>query len=82
MHPHLKRTLVIIAGILFIVVGVFGLVLPGIQGILFIVIGLLILSAYSPSIRRWLDKHTERFPMLNSFVEKAEAWIVKVIGKP
>lgn len=39
-------------GIVLIVIGVVGLVLPGIQGILMIVAGLAVLSSHSPLARR------------------------------
>lgn len=68
--------------LVFIALGIVGLVLPFLQGILFIAIGLLLLSFYSPALRGWLDTHTIKYPALHRAVRKAEEWIVSIIGKP
>jgi uncharacterized protein YqgC (DUF456 family) len=52
-----------IAGVSLLVLGVVGLVLPGLQGILLILAGLAILSSHSPLARRvqeWLKAHVRR----------------------
>ncbi len=68
--------------VLFIVLGLVGLVLPFLQGFLFLAIGILLLSLYSPTVRHWLDTHTVKYPKLHRFVGKAEAWVVKIFGAP
>ena len=66
----MKRLVRIIVGIIFIVLGLAGLVLPVLQGILFLTIGMLLLS---PDIRvvkrieKWLFN---RYPRLARKVEK------------
>ena len=82
MYKHTKRILVLSLGVIFIVLGLVGLVLPFLQGFLFIAIGLLLLSLYSPTVRRWVDKHTKKYPKLHATVEKVEGWIVGIIGRP
>ncbi len=82
MNRHTKRILVLSAGVVCIILGVVGLVLPFLQGFLFLAIGLLLLSLYSPRVREWMDTHTKRYPTLHNTVAKVEGWIVRVIGRP
>lgn len=82
IHKHLKRALLLMAAIVFLVVGVIGLVLPVLQGVLFIAIGLILLSLYSPTVRVWMDRRTLRFPKLHKAVREIEEWVVKIIGRP
>lgn len=82
MHKHLKRVLVLSAGIFCILLGLVGLVLPFVQGLLFLAIGILLLSLYSPSMREWMYTHTKRFPKFHAVVEKVEDWVVRIIGRP
>jgi len=82
MRKHTKRILVLSLGVIFVVLGLVGLVLPFLQGFLFIAVGLLLLSLYSPTIRDWMDKHTKRYPTLHTMVQKVEGWIVGIIGRP
>ena len=52
-----------IAGVSLLVLGIVGLVLPGLQGILLILAGLAILSSHSALARRlleWLKAHVRR----------------------
>lgn len=79
---HTKRTIVLILGVLFVLLGLVGLVMPFLQGILFLIIGILLLSTYSPSLREWIQTHTRRYPKLHYWVVRAEAWIESIIGKP
>ena len=51
MSP-VRRVVEWVAGLSLIVVGLVGLVLPGLQGILMILAGLAILSSHSPLARR------------------------------
>lgn len=54
-----------VAGVVLIVLGVPGLVLPFLQGVLMIVAGLVLLSSASPRVRRALEKARERHPALD-----------------
>ena len=80
MRKKLKRTAVLIAAILFILLGFAGLVLPFLQGFLFLAIGLILLSLLSPAVRVFMYKHTVRFPRLHKIVENTEQWVIKYIG--
>lgn len=81
MKRKIKKIMVLTAGIIFILLGLFGLFLPFLQGILFLIIGFLILSLYFPKIRLRIQKHAEKSPHLFSLINKAEKWIAKIIGE-
>ena len=80
MHKEIKRVLVLIAGVIFIVLGILGLALPFLQGILFLVIGLILLSLVSSKARKWIESHTKRYPKIHALVEKTEKWMTGIIG--
>jgi len=75
-----KKVFVLIIGIIFIILGLLGLVLPFLQGIIFLAIGFFLLSFYFPKVRFWIKKHTEHYPSLSSAINKIEIWINKIIG--
>jgi uncharacterized membrane protein YbaN (DUF454 family) len=81
MKRNAKKLFILILGIIFIILGIVGLVLPFLQGIIFIVIGLILLSFFFPEIRLSLNKHTERYPHLSSLINRVEKWIAKFIGE-
>jgi uncharacterized membrane protein YbaN (DUF454 family) len=80
MQRNIKKAAVLTAGIVFIVLGLLGLVLPFLQGILFLLIGLLLISVCIPKVRMLLKKHTERHQKISSTIEKIEVWLAKFIG--
>lgn len=57
MKKHLKRAVIDMLGVGFLVLGVLGIFLPFLQGFLFIAIGVYLLSLHS----RWAQTHLERF---------------------
>ena len=61
----MKRVLLIVAGWLFIVLGIAGLFLPFLQGILFLILGLLILSHEYLWAHNLLLRLQARFPELS-----------------
>ncbi len=81
MPKEIKRALVLTAGIIFVVLGLFGLAMPFLQGILFLAIGFILLSIASPRVRKWIESHTRRYPKPHAFVEKTEKWITGIIGE-
>jgi hypothetical protein len=72
--PLALRIVLLIVGWLVVILGLAGLVLPGLQGILLLVLGGAILSAASDTVHRWLEKVLEHRPeirrRLNSFRNK------------
>ncbi len=80
MNKEFKRVLVIVAAVVFIVLGLVGLALPFLQGFLFLAIGLILLSISSPRFRAWAMVHTVRYPKTHRALEKIEKWILGIIG--
>jgi len=80
MRRHIKRTLILTFGIIFILLGLAGNALPFLPGFLFLAIGLMLLSLYSPKIRTWVKMHTVQYPRLHKIIEKIDAWLIKSIG--
>ncbi len=70
-----KRILLFVAGWTVLLVGVAGLVLPGIQGILTILLGAAILSLVSETIYRLLRRLLARWPWL---MEPFDRWRQKL----
>jgi len=60
--PPWLRVVVLVVGWLVLLVGLAGLVLPGIQGIATILIGLAILSVASATAHRWMRRALQRWP--------------------
>jgi uncharacterized membrane protein YbaN (DUF454 family) len=81
MKRKIKKTLILTLGIIFIILGLLGLVLPVLQGILFLIIGFLLLSLYFPKIRFHIQKHAEKNKHSLSMLNKVEKWIAKIIGE-
>ncbi len=75
----MKRWIVLSLGWFFIVLGVLGLFLPVLQGILFLVIGLLLLATEYHWARRLIDKMSTRYPRIAGPVEKARAYVDRLI---
>jgi uncharacterized membrane protein YbaN (DUF454 family) len=68
MLQTLRRVARMVAGGLFLVVGVLGLFLPVLQGILFLIIGLTLLSSESVYARRSLEWLRTRWPQVRRTV--------------
>jgi uncharacterized membrane protein YbaN (DUF454 family) len=81
MKRNIKRMAVLTIGIIFIIFGFFGLVLPFLQGFIFLAIGFILVSLCFPKVRFWLDEHTKNYPRLSKIVKKAEMWIMKITGE-
>lgn len=73
--------MVLTIGIIFVILGLFGLVLPFLQGILFLFIGFFLISFSFPKIRLWIEKYTEKYPHLFLVIKKIEKWITEIIGE-
>ena len=75
--PLALRIGLLILGWLVVVLGLAGLLLPGLQGILLLILGAAVLSVASDSVHRWLERILERRPKIrgrmNSFRTKLHA---------
>ncbi|MDP3646301.1 MAG: hypothetical protein Q8R25_04400 [bacterium] len=80
MNKEIKRILVLVAGVSFLILGLLGLALPFLQGFLFLMIGGILVSISSRTARTWIESHTRKYPKIHKAVERIEVWIVKMIG--
>jgi len=81
MKRKAKKILVLAIGSIFIIFGLLGLFLPFLQGIIFLIVGFILISLCFPRVRLLLNKHTEKSPHVFKIINKAEKWIVKIIGE-
>ncbi|OGI62481.1 hypothetical protein A2818_01120 [Candidatus Nomurabacteria bacterium RIFCSPHIGHO2_01_FULL_40_12] len=81
MQKKIKRALILTLGVIFILLGLIGSVLPFVQGFILLAVGIILISFYSPKIRLWIEKHTEKYPHLSGAVKKLEKWIIDIIGE-
>jgi len=72
MNKQVKKILIIVLGICFVILGILGLALPFLQGFLFLAIGIVLLSMASSKVRAWSELHTRRYPKIHHFVKKVE----------
>lgn len=68
----------IILGSLFLLLGLVGLVLPVLQGVVFLILGLLLLSPNVPLFARLLCWIEQRFPHLQSTVQRLRKWVARM----
>jgi uncharacterized membrane protein YbaN (DUF454 family) len=76
----MKKALIQILAVFFLIIGLIGLALPFLQGFLFLAIGLILLSITSPRVREWSQRHTIKYPRFHKIEQKVVAWVTKVIG--
>lgn len=60
----IQRVLRSILGVILIILGIFGLVLPVLQGFLFLGLGLVLLAPEIPPLARMIYRLERRFPKL------------------
>ena len=76
--PPIKRLLLLVAGWLLILIGLAGLVLPGIQGVLTLALGAAALSLVSPTFLRLLHRLLHRWPKI---LDAMMAFRQKILGQ-
>jgi uncharacterized membrane protein YbaN (DUF454 family) len=83
--PLWLRIVVLAVGWAITLIGIAGLVLPGIQGIATIVAGLAILSVASETAHRWMRHTLQRWPRLwhrvDGFRAKLHDWLHRMVHK-
>ena len=80
MRRKIKKTAIVAAGVVFLLLGLAGLALPFLQGFLFLAIGLVLLSISSARIRAWIESHTRPYPKVHAGVERLERWVTGIVG--
>lgn len=84
--PLWVRVIVLLVGWIVVLVGVAGLVLPGLQGVLTILAGAAILSVASDLAHRWMHKLLhQRWPKvwdkIERFREKTHDWVHRMVHR-
>jgi uncharacterized membrane protein YbaN (DUF454 family) len=80
MRRQAKRAFVFFLALVFLALGLIGLVLPFLQGILFLTISFFLLSMLSPRFRDQVEHQTRKWPKFHAIVVKAERYIERFIG--
>ena len=73
----LRRLFRLVAGWLFILLGIAGLFLPILQGVLFLFVGITLLSLASPRVRLWRIRLGRRFPAFRVGQQRSMAWMTR-----
>jgi uncharacterized membrane protein YbaN (DUF454 family) len=81
LKKQIKRLSVLFLAVLSLLAGLAAFLLPILPGWLFIAIGLLLLSLCFPSLREWMDSHTQRWPKLHELIHKVRVWADRNIGE-
>ena len=81
MIKNLKRTLLLILGVLCLVLAVVGAALPFLQGWFFLILGILLISICVPQVRTYMERHTRKYPKLHEMVERIDRWLRSTIGE-
>jgi uncharacterized membrane protein YbaN (DUF454 family) len=67
-------------GVVFLIVGIAGLVLPFLQGWFFIAIGLIFISLESPELDNFLQKQARRNTTADKYFSKFRTWTREKMG--
>lgn len=62
------------AGVVFLLLGLAGLVLPVLQGVLFLMLAAILLAPYSRHVRSWLAWAERRYPRLAARLRRVHLW--------
>ncbi len=81
MKKHLKRTALQVLGVLCLLAGIAGLVLPFLQGILLIILGLVLISVSTPSVKHHIEKWTHKHPKGKALHVKLEQFVLGIVGE-
>lgn len=79
--PAAVRLILLIVGWLLLLVGIAGLVLPGIQGLLTLVVAAAVLSLVSEFVYRGLRRGLERWPPVWDRVERFRRWLHEKLSR-
>ena len=67
-------------GVVFLIVGIAGLVLPILQGWFFIAIGLIFISLESPQLDGWLQRMSQKNKTSEKYFSKFRSWTRGKLG--
>jgi uncharacterized membrane protein YbaN (DUF454 family) len=70
MKAELLRFTFLSLGVICVVIGILGLVLPLIPGILTIFLGVYLITLTSSPFKEWFEKHITRYPKVHHHYKK------------
>ena len=80
MIKHTKRTVIFLIAILFVFVGIAGLILPVIPGLVFIAVALIIFSLFFPIIVERVREYTVKYPKLHAIINSMDERVRHIVG--
>ena len=81
MKKRIKKGVVVIFALLFLVLGAIGFMLPFLPGFIFIAVALILLSLISLTMRNYIEKHTSKYPVFHRLISKMDGFIRRVVGE-
>lgn len=81
LKRHTKRISLRILGVICLLAGIAGLVLPLLQGFLLIILGLVLISVSTPSVKHYIESWTHRHPKSKSAHMRLEKFILGIVGE-
>lgn len=81
MKKHVRRVILDFFGIVFILMGVFGIFLPFLQGFIFLTIGFYLLSLNSQICDSFLRKFFRKHARFEYFFNKIDTFLKKILTK-
>ncbi len=80
MIKHTKRTVIFLVAILFVFIGIAGLILPIIPGLVFIAVALIIFSLFFPIIGERVREYTVKYPKLHKVLNDMDERVRRIVG--
>jgi uncharacterized membrane protein YbaN (DUF454 family) len=78
MKRNLRRVINVTIGVLFLLLGVAGLVLPILNGLIFLIAGFIIISFESPTVEKKLFHITRKNGHIHAWHMKLDKWLRKI----
>ena len=78
---RIKKAFHVTLGLILIVIGLAGLILPILDGLIPLLLGFILLSFEIPSVERHLARIAYKTKFTGDWYEKLERWMRKVFGK-
>lgn len=75
-----KKVTFTFIGVIFLIIGIVGLVLPFLQGWFFIAIGLIFISLESPELDVWLQRMSQKNKTSEKYFSKFRTWTREKLG--
>ena len=75
-----RRAFLISLGIVLLLIGFAGIFIPVLPGSLFTIPGLVLLSIYSPTMYKSLQRRVQKSPRIQSGVDRVRNWLINLVS--